>query len=360
VPVNVKLLADLLTIKGYDVVTAATAPSARQGREGPAGARAARRHDAGDERLRRLPQDPGEPRDGDAADHHGHGRSILPGACEGDRGGRRRLPEQAHQPARASCPRQVAARITVLHEELADWNRTLAQAGRAAAPQLDRLERLKRFFSPQLAELIVSARPRTRSRATGARSPWSSSISAGSPPSPRRPSPRRSWACCAIPRRDGRLSWRTRARSSASPRRDVIFSTTRCRSPTRRSARYGWRRDARKVDELLVRWRRRGYELDFGVGSIRATRRSADRLRGRMDYGAIGTVTNMAARLCGEAKSRQILISQRVLGDGRGAGRGGGSGQPDAEGFSRPVPPSTCSRYRGPERRQIVRPCPAQ
>ena len=32
-----------------------------------------------------------------------------------------------------------------------------------------------------------------------------------------------------------------------------------------------------------------------------------------MDYGAIGTVTNMAARFCGEAKPRQILIHQRVL-----------------------------------------------
>jgi class 3 adenylate cyclase len=34
---------------------------------------------------------------------------------------------------------------------------------------------------------------------------------------------------------------------------------------------------------------------------------------GRWDYGAIGTVTNLAARLCGEAKSGQVLISQRVL-----------------------------------------------
>ena len=34
---------------------------------------------------------------------------------------------------------------------------------------------------------------------------------------------------------------------------------------------------------------------------------------GRMDYGAIGTVTNLAARLCGEARPGQILVSQRVL-----------------------------------------------
>jgi class 3 adenylate cyclase len=35
---------------------------------------------------------------------------------------------------------------------------------------------------------------------------------------------------------------------------------------------------------------------------------------GRWDYGAIGTVTNLAARLCGEAKPGQILISQKLLG----------------------------------------------
>jgi class 3 adenylate cyclase len=35
---------------------------------------------------------------------------------------------------------------------------------------------------------------------------------------------------------------------------------------------------------------------------------------GRRDYGAIGNVTNLAARLCGEAKGGQILVSQRVEG----------------------------------------------
>ncbi len=35
--------------------------------------------------------------------------------------------------------------------------------------------------------------------------------------------------------------------------------------------------------------------------------------QGRWDYGAIGTVTNLAARLCGEAKAGQILASRRVL-----------------------------------------------
>src|SRR2546422_10191614 len=47
-------------------------------------------------------------------------------------------------------------RIKVLHDELGEWNRTLEQRVEAQVAQLERLERLKRFFSPQLAEMIVS------------------------------------------------------------------------------------------------------------------------------------------------------------------------------------------------------------
>ena len=70
-----------------------------------------------------------------------------------------------------------------------------------------------------------------------------------------------------------------------------------------------------RVGELLVKWRKRGYELDFGVGIAQGYATiGAIGFEGRWDYGAIGTVTNLAARLCGEAQPGQILISQRVLG----------------------------------------------
>src|SRR5256712_11249620 len=60
-----------------------------------------------------------------------------------------------------------------------------------------------------------------------------------------------------------------------------------------------------RVDELLVRWRKRGYDLDFGVGVAQGYATiGAIGFEGRLDYGAIGTVTNLAARLCGEAKPR--------------------------------------------------------
>jgi len=70
-----------------------------------------------------------------------------------------------------------------------------------------------------------------------------------------------------------------------------------------------------QVGTLIAKWRKRGYELDFGVGIAEgyATIGSIG-FEGRWDYGAIGTVTNLAARLCGEARPGQILISQQLLG----------------------------------------------
>ena len=67
------------------------------------------------------------------------------------------------------------------------------------------------------------------------------------------------------------------------------------------------------VQELLKTWRRRGHSIGFGVGISQGYATLGQiGFAERMDYTAIGTVTNLAARLCGEAKDGQILISQRV------------------------------------------------
>jgi len=74
-----------------------------------------------------------------------------------------------------------------------------------------------------------------------------------------------------------------------------------------------------RVAELTQKWRKRGYELDFGVGIAQGYATiGAIGFEGRWDYGAIGTVTNLAARLCDEAGPGQILISQRLLGTTEG------------------------------------------
>jgi len=61
---------------------------------------------------------------------------------------------------------------------------------------------------------------------------------------------------------------------------------------------------------------------------------------GRWDYGAIGTVTNLAARLCGEAKGGQILVSRRVASSAEALVDAEPVGALTLKGFARPVPTS--------------------
>jgi len=72
-------------------------------------------------------------------------------------------------------------------------------------------------------------------------------------------------------------------------------------------------RDA--VTRLAADWKKRGHDLGFGVGIANGyATMGAIGFDGRRDYGAIGPVCNLAARLCSEARADQILVSQRVCG----------------------------------------------
>jgi len=68
------------------------------------------------------------------------------------------------------------------------------------------------------------------------------------------------------------------------------------------------------VNEISVGWRKHGYILGLGIGIAKGFATiGAIGFEGRLDYGAVGTVTNLAARLCGEAKSGQILTNRKTL-----------------------------------------------
>jgi adenylate cyclase len=85
-----------------------------------------------------------------------------------------------------------------------------------------------------------------------------------------------------------------------------------CPDPAPRAVRMAIAmRDA--VADRIEHWRRRGHRLGFGVG-IAMGYATVGRIgfEGRFDYAAIGTVTNLSARLCQEAQDGQILVSSRV------------------------------------------------
>ena len=95
----------------------------------------------------------------------------------------------------------------------------------------------------------------------------------------------------------------------------------------------------REVTRLAAGWRRRGYDLGMGVGIAQGFATIGGiGFSGRIDYGAIGTVTNLAARLCGEAQGGEILVSQRVCAALEDAVATERAGELALKGFHRPVP----------------------
>ena len=103
-----------------------------------------------------------------------------------------------------------------------------------------------------------------------------------------------------------------------------------------------------QVRALTERWRKSGHDLDFGVGIAQGYATiGAIGFEGRWDYGAIGTVTNLAARLCGEAAPGQILVSRRVLGAVEALVEAEPVGNLGLKGFLRPVAAFNLVRYTG-------------
>jgi adenylate cyclase len=200
--------------------------------------------------------------------------------------------------------------------ELAEWTRTLEQRVQEQVAQVERLDRLKRFFSPQLAELIV----------------------AGGAADPLRTHRREvtvvfldlrgftAFAETAEPEEvmgmlreyhaeTGRLVLAhegTLERFTGDGMMIFFNDPVEVPDPAERAIRMAIAvRDC--VAALAAGWRKRGWDLALGVGVAQGYATiGAIGFEGRWDYGAIGTVTNLAARLCGEAGAGQILISARV------------------------------------------------
>jgi len=105
-------------------------------------------------------------------------------------------------------------------------------------------------------------------------------------------------------------------------------------------------RDA--VARLAEGWKRSGYTLNCGLGIAQgfATIGTIG-FEGRHDYGTIGRVTNMSARLCGDAKAGQILVSQKVYGRVEDRVHAQSAGGLTLKGFHDPVPAWNVTGLKG-------------
>ena len=214
-------------------------------------------------------------------------------------------------------------RIKRLHDqveslvaEVRQWNASLEERVAAQVAELDRVGRLRRFFSPQLAELIVRG---------GTEDPLQShrreitvvfldlrgftAFAESAEPEEVMGVLRQYHAATGelILAHEGTLE-------HFSGDGIMIFFNDPVPVPdaAERAVRMSLAIRAR-VGAIAETWKRRGYSLGLGIGIAQGFATiGAIGFEGRWDYGAIGTVTNLAARLCGEAAGNQILISRPV------------------------------------------------
>ena len=96
-------------------------------------------------------------------------------------------------------------------------------------------------------------------------------------------------------------------------------------------------RDA--VGKLTHKWRSRGHSLGFGIGiAVGYATLGQIGFDRRLEYAAVGSVTNLASRLCDEAKAGQIVVSQRAYGVVEEWAEAAPIEDLQLKGFARPVP----------------------
>jgi adenylate cyclase len=205
----------------------------------------------------------------------------------------------------------------VLRDEVSEWNKKLEQRVQEQLTQLDRLGRLKSFFSPQLAESIINSggedllRPHRREVVVAFLDLRGFTAFTDSS------EPDEVMSVLAEYHRVmGQLVLAhegTLERFAGDGMMVFFNDPIPLANPSANAVRMAL---AMQEDfaPLRAAWKKRGYDLDLGIGIAQGyATLGAIGFEGRLDYACIGSVSNLAARLCGEAKPGQVLISQRGM-----------------------------------------------
>ncbi|OGT34351.1 MAG: guanylate cyclase [Gammaproteobacteria bacterium RBG_16_51_14] len=211
---------------------------------------------------------------------------------------------------------QMVVKLEEQARELAAWNQTLEQRVAEGVTQLDRLGRMKRFFSPAVADLILSGNAddplKTHRREIVVAFLDLREFTAFSESA----DPEEVMGVLAdYHAAMGELIIKyagTLERFAGDGIMIFFNDPVPIPNPAAQAVSMALEMQQR-LKGLEAAWARRGYDLSMGVGIAQGYATiGAIGFEGRRDYGAIGNVTNLAARLCGEAKGGQILVSQRV------------------------------------------------
>jgi class 3 adenylate cyclase/CheY-like chemotaxis protein len=225
--------------------------------------------------------------------------------------------------------------------ELADWNRTLEQRVQQQVEELERMGRLRRFLSPQLADLVVSSGDESFLESHLREITVVFCDLRGFTAFAETSEPEEVLGVLGeyhaalgdlVSRYEGTLE-----RFTGDGLMAFFNDPLPCEDAPLRAVRMAVAMRGR-VQVLAREWTRRGYDLALGVGLTQgyATLGRVG-FEARWDYTAVGSVTNLAARLCAEARPWQILLSQRVHAAVEELVTSEPVGELTLRGFSRPV-----------------------
>ena len=212
----------------------------------------------------------------------------------------------------------VEQNLVSLTQPLVDWNNAMKESGGQKESEMHRMYRLKRYLSPQIAEAVLKCPDESNLW----ESRWQEVTVVvldlrGFTKFANSAEPEDVMALLRNYHTEmGRLVFEfqgTLERFTGDGMMVFFNAPSPCEQHTKKAVMMALEmRDRAK--ELRGAWLKQGYDLDLGIG-LTAGYASVGNFgfEGRMDYGAVGKVTNLTYRLCAEASGGQILTNQTTL-----------------------------------------------
>ena len=214
---------------------------------------------------------------------------------------------------------QQADKLQEQTDQLKDWNKSLEERVEKQLGEIERIRRLERFLAPQVAQLIASSdgheglldSHRREVTVVFCDLRGFTAFTESTEPEEAMNVLREYHAALGelIFRYEGTLD-----RYAGDGVMILFNAPIQFEDHTKRAVKMAVEmRDT--IGALTEKWRNRGHNLGFGIGiALGYATLGQIGFEQRLEYAAIGSVTNLASRLCDEAKANQIVVSRRVYG----------------------------------------------
>jgi class 3 adenylate cyclase len=237
---------------------------------------------------------------------------------------------------------QQAAQLKEQTEQLSSWNRLLEERVATQLAEIERIGRLQRFLAPQVAQMIASSDTPEKALASHRREVTVVFCDLrGFTAFTETSEPEEVMGVLHEYHESlGELIFRyegTLDRFAGDGIMIIFNDPIPCADHTERAVRLAL--DMReRIETLSMQWRRKGHMLGFGVG-IAAGYATLGQIgfEKRREYTAIGSVINLASRLCDEARPGQIVVGQRAFSSVEQDVEAQSMGELNLKGFAKPV-----------------------